>query len=136
MTITNETRGTIIATDVEYARSFWSRTRGLIGRNTLPVGYALVFPRCRSVHTCAMTMQVDILHVDRFGHVLRALRELLPWRFGPVVWHGAQVIELPAGTIARTRTQVGDRLAFDTGSVSASHSDQAQTPASATDTLP
>ena len=136
MTIINETRGTIIATDVEYARSFWSRTRGLIGRNTLPVGYALVFPRCRSVHTCAMTIGVDILHADRAGHVLRALPELPPWRFGPLVWHGAQVIELPAGTIARTGTEVGDRLAFETGTVSASHSDQAQAPAAATETLP
>jgi hypothetical protein len=37
-------------------------------------------------------------------------RDLKPWRFGSFYKGVHYVIELPAGTIARTATQVGDQL--------------------------
>lgn len=110
MIVYNATRRTVIATDAEYARSFWRRTWGLIGRTELPAGYGLVFPHCSAVHTLGMRVVLDALYLDARGQVVRALPDLPPWRFGPVVWHSAIVIELPSGTIARTGTQVGDQV--------------------------
>jgi uncharacterized protein len=55
-----------------------------------------------------MRFAIDAVFVDPAGRVVRAAERLGPWT--PVTWArgGRDVLELPAGTIARTRTQAGD----------------------------
>jgi uncharacterized protein len=84
--------------------------RGLIGRTDLPTGYGLVFPCCKAIHSFGMRVVLDARFPDERGQVARALPDLPPWRCGLVVWCSAIVIELPAGTIARTGTQVSDQV--------------------------
>lgn len=61
-----------------------------------------------------MRFPIDVLYLDRSHTVVRAQREIRPWRIGPLYTKGARfVIELPAGTIARTGTAVGDHLMIE-----------------------
>ncbi len=66
---------------------------------------------CDSVHTWFMRFPIDVAVLDRDDNVLHAVSGLLPWK---LVWprEGARsVLELPAGTLARSGTLAGDRLA-------------------------
>jgi uncharacterized membrane protein (UPF0127 family) len=110
--ILNRTRETVIADHVEIADCFWARARGLIGRREIPNGFGLVIRPCNAIHMLFMSMDLDALHVDSDGRVVRILHEIKPWRVGPIVRKSAWVIELPTGVVRATGTQVGDLIDF------------------------
>ena len=112
MIVVNETKGATIAAQAEVANSFWSRGKGLIGRRSLPAGYGLVIRPCSSIHMFFMSIPLDVLYVDKRGQVVRVLSGIKPWRVGPIVPRSAWVVELPAGTAARTATATGDTIAL------------------------
>jgi len=57
-----------------------------------------------------MRFPMDVLYVSAAQEVIGMEQALPPWRFGRLHRQARFVIELPAGTIARTRTQSGDHL--------------------------
>lgn len=60
-----------------------------------------------------MRFGIDALFIDRSGRVLRVAADLPPWRFAAAARGARDVLELPAGTAARTATQAGDELVFE-----------------------
>jgi uncharacterized membrane protein (UPF0127 family) len=62
-----------------------------------------------------MRFAIDAVFVDRERRVVRVASDLPPWRFAIAAKGARDVIELPAGTAARTGTQAGDELVFETG---------------------
>ncbi|CAA9520155.1 MAG: hypothetical protein AVDCRST_MAG67-3262 [uncultured Solirubrobacteraceae bacterium] len=48
-----------------------SRRRGLAHLDELPAGHALLFERCRSVHTLGMRFALDLLWLARDGSLVR-----------------------------------------------------------------
>jgi uncharacterized membrane protein (UPF0127 family) len=113
MAIRNATQGTVLATDVRWARSPWRRFMGLMGRRGMAAGEALVFPGEKGVHTHFMRFAIDVVFYDREWVVVEVLQALRPWRFSPMKWKAAGVIELPAGAAAASGTRTGDRLTID-----------------------
>jgi uncharacterized protein len=113
MRLVNRRTGAVLALRVERATRIWSRLRGLLGRDALPEGCALAIEPCTSIHTLFLRFAIDAAFLDRNGRVLRALSHLRPFRATRVYPLAAQVIELPAGTLARTGTREGDELAFE-----------------------
>ena len=66
------------------ARGFFRRLRGLTayaGRATAGCDLVMVFPRCRSVHTCFMRHSIDVAFVRDGGVVLKVHETVPPWRF-------------------------------------------------------
>jgi uncharacterized membrane protein (UPF0127 family) len=114
--VVNLDTGHELAARAGVATSFWARGRGLLGRRALPPGEGLVIEACRQVHMFFMAFPIDVLHVRRLtpeeGEVTRVLEALRPNRLGPWVWRSDYVVELPAGTAARTGTRVGHRIAL------------------------
>ena len=108
--ISNATRGTVIATRARFARERAERRRGLLDRDSIDPGEALVFPRCRQVHMFGMKFPIDVLFLDREGRAARCVRELAPGRLSPWVRRARTAIELPAGTLEATRTDEGDAI--------------------------
>ena len=113
MRVRNLSRDAELADRATVADSFWRRLRGLLGRSGLEQGEALVIVPCTSVHMLGMMFPLDVLHLHRDGTVLRALPDLRPGQFGPLVWRGHLAVELPAGTIAATGTAAGDRISLE-----------------------
>jgi uncharacterized membrane protein (UPF0127 family) len=101
--------GQVLATRVEPAFDSRSRRRGLLGRDALEDDAALIIAPCSGIHTFFMRFSIDVVFVTRAGKVLKASPELPPWRMR-VAFGAFAVIELPAGTIARSHTKVGDGL--------------------------
>ena len=113
MRLVNQTRGGVLAERVERAITVRERLRGLLGRAGMTEGEALVIEPCTSIHTFFMRFSIDAAFLDRAGRVVRAISNLRPWRATRIYPSAAMVVELPAGTLARTGTIEGDQLAFE-----------------------
>jgi uncharacterized membrane protein (UPF0127 family) len=113
MRLVNRTRGALLAERVEHAVAVVERLRGLLGRSELPAGNALAIAPCAAIHTFFMKFAIDAVFLDGSGRVVRALPGLPPWRATRFHRGAAQVVELPAGTLALTGTREGDQLAFE-----------------------
>jgi uncharacterized membrane protein (UPF0127 family) len=109
--------GLPVATILELAFDSASRKRGLLGREGLPPGHALIIAPSSMVHTFFMRFPIDILVVARDGRVLKARRNVPSRRIvGTVI--GFAAIELAANELDRSATEPGDRL--EVASVAAS----------------
>jgi uncharacterized protein len=115
----NLTTEHVLAARVETAGGLWAKFMGLMGRAALDQGDALWLPDSNGIHMMFMRFPIDAVFVGAAGGdgtrtVLSVHPNLPAWR-GLIPWvRGARgVIELPAGTIAATRTTVGDRIAFE-----------------------
>jgi uncharacterized membrane protein (UPF0127 family) len=106
----NRTRGTVLATRVVEARTFFARLRGLLWRKGLAEGEGLLLAPCTSVHTFFMGFPIDVLFLAADGRVLRAVSSLPPWRATSIYPSAACAIELPAGALAHSGTREGDTL--------------------------
>lgn len=114
MKIQNRTRQTTLATTARRAEGFMARLKGLMFQNELPAGGGLLLRPESSIHTFFMRFPIDVLYLSQEWQVLRATANMPPYRLGPLFTKGCHaILELPAGTIAETGTEVGDRLVID-----------------------
>jgi uncharacterized membrane protein (UPF0127 family) len=109
VTLTNARSRQVIARDVELALTRAARRKGLLSRASLDRNAALMLAPCFMVHTAFMQFAIDIIFVDRTGHVRQIVRDLAPWRIAmsPFAW---ATIELAGGTLDHFDLAVGDRL--------------------------
>ncbi len=122
----NRTRQTWVVTNLRVADTFFRRAIGLMGRAGLDPEEGLWITPCQSIHTFGMRFPIDVLFLDRHGRVVKSIPELKPCRMVLPVMAATSVLELPAGTIARSATVVGDVI-----SVTADDRVQEPTPISA-----
>lgn len=112
----NETRGTILAEQLELGTSLWARFRGLMLRRALEPGAGLWLGGANGIHMFFMRFPIDAVFVgqargDGVRSVLAVRRALRPWTgMVPFVRGADGVLELPVGTIDATGTQPGDAL--------------------------
>ena len=76
----NQTTAARVANTLIPAFDRERRNRGLLGRDHLPAGEALVLAPCSSVHTWFMRFPIDIIYVGRDGTVLKVRPAVGPWR--------------------------------------------------------
>lgn len=82
-------------------RAPWVRAVGLIGRKRIQPGSAFMFRRCPSVHTCFMSVPIDVIICDKYLRVLH-VETMQPWRTrSPKIKGAHTVIEATAGSAAR-----------------------------------
>ena len=106
----NATRGATLASRCRVADSYFPRLIGLMGAKTLEAGEGLLILPCNSIHTHFMRFPIDVVYVSRENIVVALEEAMAPWRFGRIRRGSRYVVELPAGTIAATGTEVGDTL--------------------------
>jgi hypothetical protein len=108
----NQTKGTVVAQEVRFARSIWSRFLGLMGQRSLPEGQALLLEPCSSIHCMFMRFPIDVIFLDREGRVVKVAPGVRPWRMAAA--KGARsALELPAGLAARSQTEAGDKIIIE-----------------------
>ena len=95
------------------ADTFLSRGLGLLPRSSLGEGEGLLITRTSTITMFFMRFAIDAVFVGR-GRVVVDVRERLrPWLPAAGARGAAEVLELPAGTVARTGTQAGDELLYE-----------------------
>jgi uncharacterized membrane protein (UPF0127 family) len=107
--LVNERTGSVVAAVLEAAVDSQSRRRGLLGRDGLAEGHALVLAPCSAVHTCFMRFPIDVLFVARDGRVLKIVEQIGAWRVTASL-RAFAAIELPAGALRRAGLAAGDRV--------------------------
>lgn len=116
LTVRNATRGTILADRAREAKTFGTRFLGLMGQRSLRAGDGLWIDPCNSIHTFFMRIPIDVLFLDRERRVVKVFPALVPWRTTRIYGKARTVLELPAGTLAASRTSEGDQLDFQPAS--------------------
>ncbi len=109
----NDTRRTVVAERVEEAASLRARLRGLLGRDGLEPGTALLIRPCSSIQSFFMRFTFDAAFLDGRGRVLHLVERMRPFRLSRWVPRARAVLELPAGALARSGTRVGDVVRFE-----------------------
>ena len=107
--VLNLTQGTVLATSLEVAGESSTRTRGLLGRDSLAEGEGLWIIPCEGVHTIGMRFPIDLVYINGQKRVRKVRSGVPPWRLSFCLT-ARSVLELPAGTIRETQTQRGDQL--------------------------
>lgn len=102
-----------LAERVRVATTRRARAVGLLGSDRLARGGGLLISPCRGVHTCGMRYPIDVVALDAAGTVVDLVAALRPWRFRLPTRGAIGVLELPAGTLARTATRRGHRIALE-----------------------
>lgn len=113
MRIENLTAGRTLAIGGQWARTWPARAKGLLGRERLDDGEALVIYPCQSVHSFFMRFPIDVLFLNRDLQVVGVRSEMRPFRLSRHMWKACYVVEVPSGAAARTGTKIGDILAFE-----------------------
>jgi uncharacterized membrane protein (UPF0127 family) len=109
VTVCNRTRNVELGRRVRVAGSLIDRAVGLLSTPELAVGEGMYLSPCQSIHTFFMRYPIDVLFLDDQGAVIRQ-ETVRPWRISGWLKKSRGVLELAAGTITRTQTQVGDRI--------------------------
>lgn len=114
VTITNQTRGTVVCEKALLADNPWLRLRGLLGRPSLPNGEGILLKPAPSIHSAFMRFEFDAVFLDRDMRVLRLVERMPAWRARSAK-HAKSVLELAGGEIRRRGVEVGDELAVTEG---------------------
>jgi uncharacterized membrane protein (UPF0127 family) len=113
LTARNASLNTIIADRVGVAATRAARAVGLLSRAGLEPGEALWIVPSRGVHTWGMRFAIDVLALDEEGNVVDCVSNLRPWRVRLPRRGTAGVLELPAGTLAASRTNMGHKIVLE-----------------------
>jgi len=108
--IENLTRNSTIASQVEVARNPWQRVKGLLGRKGLAQKEALVITHCQSIHMVFMKFPIDVIFCDTQNKVVGLCVNIKPFCFSPLFFKASYAIELPVGSVAASKTQIGDQI--------------------------
>jgi uncharacterized membrane protein (UPF0127 family) len=108
--ITNLTKQTWLATKVRKADNFFTRLVGLLKRTHLGPEEALWLMPSKGIHTIGMKFPIDVLFLTKENEVVGLISGMLPYRISSVHFRGYSVVELPNGTIRKSRTELGDKL--------------------------
>jgi uncharacterized membrane protein (UPF0127 family) len=111
--VVDETRSTVIASQVEVADTSFRRMKGLLGRKGLDAGRGLWIKPSSGVHTIAMKFTIDVIGLDGDRRVIKLWENLVPYRITSVSSRLRSVVELPAGRIAECKVKMGDLLQME-----------------------
>ncbi|OGI04142.1 MAG: hypothetical protein A2Y25_05820 [Candidatus Melainabacteria bacterium GWF2_37_15] len=111
MKLINKTSGKVLVENLEVADSFFTRMKGLLGRNNLPEGEGLHIIPCNDIHTFFMKFEFDAIFIDK-KNIIRGLVENMQPGKVKFCFPAHSVIELCKGSISKTDTRLGDEVQF------------------------
>jgi uncharacterized membrane protein (UPF0127 family) len=106
----NLERQSFISLGVVVANTTLARLRGLIGRARLRSDEALWVVPSRGIHTFGLMFPIDVIYLDGELRVIDIVQNLGPLRVAPIRWNCASVLQLPAGSVSGSGTEIGDQL--------------------------
>ena len=109
----NQTREAFLAFRVEVADSVLGRLVGLLGKRSLKPDSGVWIVPSNSIHTIGMLFTIDVVFINENFRVV-GLRELVrPFSITLPNFRAESVLELPAHTIFRSHTELGDQLVIE-----------------------
>lgn len=109
----NGTSNEMIAYKVFTADNFLQRLFGLLFKNPLNDGEALLIRGCTGIHTIGMRYSIDVVFIDESGKIISVIKDIPPWRFTPNIKGARSVIEFRSGFLRDKSLGAGDRIIFE-----------------------
>lgn len=111
--IENTTKKTVIARYCEKRKNILSKTFGLMLKNQIsPLLFIFKREKIIPIHTLLVKKPIDLVYLDRQMKVVDLKTDLLPYRFYTPKARAMYVLELPAGSISKSRTSMSDLVNF------------------------
>jgi len=117
--VINLTKETWLATKVRKADNFLTRLVGLLKRKNLGPEEALWLMPSKGIHTIGMKFPIDVVFLNKGSRVVGPVSGLVPNRISAVHLSGYSVLELPNGTIRKSRSEIGDQFEISLAETSA-----------------
>lgn len=109
----NRTKETFLAFRVKIADSILSRLIGLLGKKSLEPDSGVWIIPANAIHTIGMLFTFDLVLIDKDFKVV-GVRELVrPFKITRPNFRAESVLEVPAHTVFKSRTEVGDQLVIE-----------------------
>ena len=102
--------GEEIASRCYLANRFFSRLKGLLGKEYMSDGEGLLISPCSSVHTMGMKICIDVVFLSSDFQVLRLIEGVRPGKVCQFKRGSSLVLDLPAGQVRRCGLKRGDFL--------------------------
>jgi uncharacterized membrane protein (UPF0127 family) len=116
LTAINVTREVRLTECGRVADTFYTRLVGLLNdKHPLEFGGGMWIVPCNSIHSLGMRFTFDAIFLDKNLRVVHLVREMKPWRISKMVFSAHSVLELPAGLISQTATELGDQFEMRKG---------------------
>jgi uncharacterized membrane protein (UPF0127 family) len=123
--IKNLTKKKILVKNLERAHSFGKRTKGLMFRKELARDTGLLmafgYERKHEIWMFGMRFPIDIVFIDRDKRIVDIKHSVKPMGKNPGMWRIHRpskpcryVLEVSAGLVNKTGTEIGDMLDFET----------------------
>jgi uncharacterized membrane protein (UPF0127 family) len=106
----NTSRGVRLTECGRLADTFFTRLVGLLRDRHLEYGDGLWLVPCNSIHSLGMKFSFDAIFLDRNLQVVHLMSEMKPWRISRMILSAKSVLEVPAGLIHQSATQLGDQF--------------------------
>lgn len=109
MVIKNKTKNKTLSENATEAKTFLQKSFGLIRESK---GTAMIFQTRFGIHTFFMQYPIDVLILDKENKIVAMKENLQSNKL--FVWdlNFDKVIELPAGTINQSSTEIHDKISF------------------------
>jgi uncharacterized protein len=107
MLVKNLTRNTILSSDAKLCRSLWDQLLGLLNPEN---PRTLIFKSRFGIHTLLLKKSIDLIILDNDYKVVKLKSNLSPNSF--FFWNLKYdlIIELPEGSIKKSKTEHGDNI--------------------------
>ncbi|MEP7355162.1 MAG: DUF192 domain-containing protein [Acidobacteriota bacterium] len=110
--VTNVTRGCVLADRADIADTSAKRRTGLLKHSGLAQGEGLWIVPTEGVHCFGMKFSIDVVFINKKRVVTKVRPNMGKWAMA-LSLRAHSVVELPAGALDGTGTQVGDQLELE-----------------------
>jgi len=113
MHIKNATKKSIIAKNAELCRNIFTKSLGLMF-SIKPKPLIFIFKKEKIIplHMLFVFYPIDVLFLNKKRVVVEMKENLMPFSFYTPKKKARYIIEVPQGTIKKTKTALGDKIEF------------------------
>ena len=112
MAINNITKKTILETDFKFCNDAYSKSIGLMFSKKRKLALIFKFSKERIIglHMLFVFYPIDVLFLNKNNIVVDKKENFKPFTFCKSKKKATYAIELPEGTIKKTKTNIGDKI--------------------------
>ena len=110
MKLIKQSTQTSICKELIEARTLLKRLKGFMFDKKIDPSQGLWIKKCKSVHTCFMNFNIDLIFINKEKKIVGLVENLHPWKLSPFYWKADSVIEMPKNTINKYQLEVGEQL--------------------------
>ena len=112
LTIKNSTRKKAIAENAAVCKSVISKAVGLMFSRKKPLIFIFDKEKIVPLHMLFVFYPIDVLFLDKNKAVVEIKERLMPFAFYTPKRKSQYIIEIPAKTVKKTKTKLGDKISF------------------------